>query len=147
MVDSPSADILLVEDNQYDAELTTRVLSKQRIANPIRVVEDGAEALDYLFGRGKYAGFEPHRHLKIILLDLKLPKLTGLEVLAAIRADDRTKKIPVVMVTSSREDPDIRKAYELGANSYVIKPIDFDSFSATIGALGMYWLIINQPPV
>ncbi|HUW68757.1 MAG TPA: response regulator [bacterium] len=140
-------DILLVEDSQFDAELTLRSLAQKHIANPIRVVIDGAEALDYLFARGNYADFGPYRLPKIILLDLKLPKLNGLEVLAAIKSDERLRTIPVVMVTSSREDPDIQKAYSLGANSYVIKPIDFDSFSATIGTLGMYWLLVNQPPI
>jgi two-component system response regulator len=142
-----SVDILLVEDNQFDAELTIHTLESHHLANRIKVAEDGAEALDYLFGLGQYAGAEPHRPPRLILLDLKLPKLNGLEVLATLKSDDRTKLIPVVMLTSSKEDPDIKKAYDLGANSYVVKPIDFNAFSDTIGKLGMYWLIINQPPL
>lgn len=139
-------DILLVEDNPRDAELTMRALKKRSIANPLHVVEDGAEALDFVFCRGVYAGRECSMPPKVILLDLKLPKLSGLEVLKAIKSDDRTRAIPVVVVTSSREDPDIKAAYALGANSYVVKPVDFDAFLEAMSSLGLYWLLVNQPP-
>ena len=140
-------DILLVEDNPRDAELTTRALKKRNFANPLHVVEDGAEALDFIYCRGAYKDRDRSMLPRVILLDLKLPKLNGLEVLKTIKSDARTKAIPVVVVTSSREDPDIKAAYELGANSYVIKPVDFDSFLDAMSSLGLYWLLVNQPPV
>ncbi len=140
-------DILLVEDNPRDAELTTRALKKRNFANPLHVVEDGAEALDFIYCRGAYKDRDRSILPRVILLDLKLPKLNGLEVLKTIKSDARTKAIPVVVVTSSREDPDIKAAYELGANSYVIKPVDFDSFLDAMSSLGLYWLLVNQPPV
>jgi two-component system response regulator len=137
-------DILLVEDNPQDAELTVRALKKYNLANRLFVVEDGAEALDFIFRQGQYAqrdlGFSP----KVVLLDLKLPKLNGLEVLKAIKTDERTRTIPVVMVTSSAEDPDIKAAYHLGANSYVVKPVDFDVFLDAMSQVGLYWLLVNQ---
>ena len=139
-------DILLVEDNPRDAELTIRALRKRNIANPFHVVEDGAEALDFVFCRGAYAGRECSMPPKVILLDLKLPKLSGLEVLKAIKSDDRTRAIPVVVVTSSQEDPDIKEAYALGANSYVVKPVDSEAFINVMSSLGLYWLLVNQPP-
>lgn len=139
-------DILLVEDNPQDAELTVRALKKRNLANPVHIVEDGEEALDFLFGRGTYAGRSCTHLPRVIFLDLKLPKLNGLEVLKAIRADDRTKMIPVVVVTSSKEDPDIAAAYALGVNSYVVKPVDFDAFVNAMSHLGLYWLVVNQPP-
>jgi two-component system, response regulator len=139
-------DILLVEDNPQDAELTTRALKKNHLANRIYVAEDGAQALDVLFGRGQYARRENPMCPKIVLLDLKLPKVSGLEVLREIKSDARTKIIPVVVVTSSREDPDIEEAYALGANSYVVKPVDFDQFFDAMSSLGLYWLLVNQPP-
>jgi two-component system, response regulator len=148
-MDVPAADvvdILLVEDNPRDAELMIRAIGKRHLANPLHVVEDGAEALDYLFCRGAYTHREPSRLPKVILLDLKLPKVGGMEVLKAIKADDRTRAIPVVIVTSSREDPDIGAAYALGANSYVVKPVEFDDFVETMSSLGFYWLMLNQPP-
>ena len=140
-----AVDILLVEDNPQDVELTVRALKKRNLANRLFVVEDGAEALDFMFGRGQYAQRDLVNSPKVVLLDLKLPKLNGLEVLRAIKADERTRTIPVVMVTSSREDPDIQAAYELGANSYVVKQVDFDTFLEATSHLGFYWLLVNQP--
>jgi two-component system response regulator len=139
-------DILLVEDNPRDAELTIRAIKKRNLVNPLHVVEDGAEALDFVFCRGAYAGREMSTPPKVILLDLKLPKVNGLEVLKAIKADERTRLIPVVMVSSSAEDPDIKAAYALGANSYVVKPVDFDAFVEAMSSLGLYWLLVNKPP-
>jgi two-component system response regulator len=133
--------ILLVEDNPRDAELTLRAFRKHNLANSVSVAHDGVEALDIVFGR---AGADPPR---VILLDLKLPKLDGLEVLRRLKADDRTRSIPVVVVTSSNQDPDIKTAYELGANSYVVKPVDFESFMKTMSELGFYWLMVNQVSV
>ena len=146
MNDFESIDILLVEDNPNDAELTVRALKKHHLANRIYVAEDGAQALDILFARGKYAQRENSVLPKIVLLDLKLPRVSGLEVLKEIKSDVRTKNTPVVVVTSSREDPDIKQAYELGANSYVVKPVDFEQFFEAMGNLGLYWLLVNQPP-
>jgi two-component system response regulator len=139
-------DILLVEDNPQDAELTMRALKKRNLANRLFVVEDGAEALDFIFCRGRYAERDIAHSPKVVLLDVKLPKLNGLEVLREIKAGQRTRSIPVVMVTSSREDPDIRTAYELGANSYVVKPVEFDAFMEVMSHLGFYWLLVNQTP-
>jgi two-component system, response regulator len=141
-----AVDILLVEDNPQDAELTTRALKKRNLANRLFVVEDGAEALEFIFCRGKYAEREFTSSPKIVLLDIRLPKLNGLEVLDAIKKDERTRSIPVVMITSSNEDPDIKMAYALGANSYVVKPVDFDAFLEAMSNLGFYWLLLNQPP-
>ena len=139
-------DILLVEDNPQDAELTIRALKKRKFANRLVLVEDGAEALDFIFCRGQYAERDITHPPKVVLLDVKLPKLNGLEVLRAIRADQRTRLIPVVMVTSSREAPDIKTAYDLGANSYVVKPVEFDAFMEAMSHLGFYWLLVNQTP-
>jgi two-component system response regulator len=139
-------DILLVEDNPRDAELTIRALKKRNLANQLFVAEDGAEALDFIFCRGAYAQRDMLEPPKIVLLDLKLPKVNGLEVLRAIKADERTRTIPVVILTSSREDPDIKAAYDLGANSYVVKPVDFDAFLEAMSHVGFYWLLVNQPP-
>ena len=139
-------DILLVEDSPCDAELINRAIKKQNIANPLFVVEDGAEALDFIFYRGAYANRDVSRPPKVILLDLKLPKVSGLEVLKAIKAEGRTCAIPVVIVTSSQEDLDIRTAYELGANGYVVKPVSSDAFIDAMSKLGLYWLLVNQPP-
>jgi len=139
-------DVLLVEDNPQDAELMIRALRKRNILNPLYVVEDGAAALDFIFCRGAYADRHGAKPPKVILLDLKLPKLGGLEVLQTLKADDETRMIPVVVVTSSREDPDIQAAYALGANSYVVKPVGFAEFMEAMSNLGLYWLLINQPP-
>jgi len=141
-----AVDILLVEDNPRDAELTVRALKKRNLANRLFVVEDGVEALDFIFCRGKYAGRAVAQPPKVVLLDLKLPKLDGLEVLRAIKADERVCRIPVVIITSSHEDPDIQAAYELGVNSYVVKPVNFDAFVEAVSHLGLYWLLVNQPP-
>lgn len=138
-------DILLVEDNPRDAELTVRALKKRNLANPLHIVEDGAQALDFLFCNGAYANRERCRPPKVIFLDLKLPKVSGLEVLRTIKSDEQTRTIPVVVVTSSREDPDVAEAYALGANSYVVKPVDFDAFVDAMSNLGLYWLVVNQP--
>ncbi|GAB6272732.1 MAG TPA: two-component system response regulator [Syntrophaceae bacterium] len=146
MENSEIVDILLVEDNPHDAELTIRAIRKRNILNPFHVMEDGAEALDFLFCRGAYQERDCLKLPKVILLDLKLPKLNGLEVLKAVKSDERTRTIPVVVVTSSREDPDIKTAYALGANSYVVKPVDFGAFLEAMSSLGLYWLLVNQPP-
>lgn len=139
-------EILLVEDNQYDAELALNALQKRHLANSIHHVEDGAEALDFIFARGKYSERQIENGPKIILLDLKMPKVNGLEVLRQVKADERTKRIPVVVLTSSKEDPDITTCYELGVNSYIVKPVDFDNFFKAVEDLGLYWLLLNQPP-
>jgi two-component system response regulator len=146
MANFDPVDVLLVEDNPQDAELTIRALQKRRLANRLTVVEDGAEALDFVMCWGKYAARKSSSPPKVVLLDLKLPKINGLEVLKAMKGNDLTKRIPVVMITSSREDPDIKTAYALGANSYVVKPVDFDSFLETMSNLGFFWLMVNEPP-
>jgi CheY-like chemotaxis protein len=136
--------ILLVEDNPDDEELTTRALRKANIANEIVVTRDGKEAIDFLFGQGAYEGRDLSRMPAVILLDLKLPKLSGLDVLRRLRSDARTKLIPTVVLTSSSEDEDMLKSYESGANSYVRKPVEFGSFVNAVSQLGVYWLLINQ---
>jgi len=145
MDDLNVVEILLVEDNPRDAELTIRALKKKNLANNLHHVEDGVEALDYLFGRGKYTGRDINDTPKVVLLDLKLPRINGLEVLRAIKADERTQAIPVVVVTSSVEDPDVKTAYQLGANSYVLKPVQFDAFMEAMVKIGLYWLMVNHP--
>ncbi|MCF8104439.1 MAG: response regulator [Desulfohalobiaceae bacterium] len=139
-------DVLLVEDNPRDAELTVRALQKQHLANKIHTVEDGVEALDFLFCRGTYSSRDICNSPQVVLLDLKLPKVNGLEVLRAIKQDERTRFIPVVVVTSSREDPDIKEAYALGVNSYVVKPVGFKEFIEAMSQVGLYWLLVNQGP-
>jgi two-component system, response regulator len=136
--------IFLVEDNAMDEELTIRALKKNNLANPVVVARDGAEALEYLFAQGAHAG-EPPLTPRIILLDLNLPKVDGLEVLRALRADPRTKLLPVVILTSSQQEQDLARSYSLGANSYVRKPVDFTEFVDAIRQLGLYWLVLNQP--
>lgn len=140
-------DLLLVEDNVNDAELTIRALKKNNMANNLFHVRDGEEALEFIFAPGK---FSDRKDLllrpKIILLDLKLPKVNGIEVLQKIKADPRTRSIPVVILTSSKEDPDIQKCYALGANSYIVKPVNFEGLAEAIKNLGFYWLLLNQPP-
>jgi two-component system, response regulator len=137
--------ILLVEDNPDDEELTTRALRQAKIANEIVVARDGAEAVDFLFGEGAYAGRDVSRTPAVVLLDLKLPKLSGLDVLDRLRADPRTRLVPVVILTSSSEEEDMLKSYQLGANSYVRKPVDFGQFALAVSQLGIYWLLLNQP--
>lgn len=138
--------ILLIEDNPRDAEMTLRTLRKRNLANHVVHVQDGAEALDWLFGRGAHAGRSVAHQPKVVLLDLKLPKVDGLEVLRAIRADERTRLQPVVVITSSQEQRDVVESYQLGVNSYVVKPVDFDAFAAAVAELGHYWLIVNKAP-
>ena len=138
--------ILLVEDNPSDIELTKRALANANIANKVVVAEDGQEALDYLFGTGHYAGRDAAPLLAVVLLDLKLPKVDGLDVLRRIRADERTKRLPVVILTSSQEEQDIAAGYDLGANSYIRKPVDFSQFAEAIKSMGLYWLVLNEPP-
>ncbi len=138
--------ILLVEDNPDDEELTTRALRQAKIANEIMVARDGGEAVDFLFGLGAHAGRDLSRMPAVILLDLKLPKLSGLDVLKRLRADSRTKLIPTVILTSSSEDEDMLKSYEFGANSYVRKPVEFGAFANAVSQLGLYWMLLNQPP-
>jgi CheY-like chemotaxis protein len=137
-------EILLVEDSSADAKLTMRALQKNHLSNNIVHLPDGAEALDFLFAQGKYSDRNVEQTPKIILLDLNMPKVGGLEVLREIKKDERTRRIPVIVMTSSKEDSDIIASYDLGVNSYVVKPIGFDNFSKAVTELGMYWLIINQ---
>jgi two-component system response regulator len=139
-------EILLVEDNDGDAEMTIRALKKNSLANKLVHLKDGAEALDFLFAEGTYATREISFRPKVILLDLKMPKVNGIEVLRTLRADDRTSKIPVVVLTSSSEDPDIQTCYDLGVNSYVVKPVAFEEFFKAISNLGLYWIIVNKSP-
>jgi len=139
-------EILLVEDSSSDAEMTIRALKKNNLANKLLHVKDGAAALEFIFSEGEYAGRQTGYQPKVILLDLKMPKLNGIEVLQRIRADERTKTIPVVVLTSSKEDPDIKKCYELGVNSYVVKPVEFEDFQKAVSDLGLYWMIVNQHP-
>jgi len=138
--------ILLVEDNPDDEALTLRALNKSKIANKIVVVRDGVEALEYLFCTGAYADRDPLELPQVTLLDLKLPKVDGLEVLRRIRSEARTKMLPVVILTSSKEEQDIINAYSIGVNSYIRKPVDFNQFVEAIGRLGLYWLVLNEPP-
>lgn len=138
--------ILLVEDNEDDVLLTQRAFAKNNIVNAMTVVRDGAEALDYLLARGKHAGRDPADAPTVVLLDLKLPKVDGLEVLRQLRADPRTRILPVVILTSSKEEQDRLKGYSLGANSYIRKPVDFDQFTEAVRQLGLYWLVLNEPP-
>lgn len=145
MEDFNAVEILLVEDNPRDAELTVRALKKHNLANSVLVAEDGAEALDFFFCRGKFERRNFTNPPKVVLLDLKLPKVSGLEVLRAVKADKRTSHIPIVVVTSSKQEPDMVEAYKLGANSYVVKPVDFDQFLNAMSSLGLYWLLVNEP--
>ena len=139
-------EILLVEDNRSDAEMTIRALKKNNLANNLLHLRDGAEALDFIFAMGEYDGRKIENRPKVILLDLKMPKINGIEVLRKIKEDARTRKIPIVVLTSSREDPDIQTCYTLGVNSYVVKPVEFEEFHKAISDLGLYWMIVNQPP-
>jgi two-component system response regulator len=138
--------ILLVEDNNDDAELTVRAFTRAKVKNPLVRVRDGEEALDYLFGRGAYAGRDVRDLPAVTLLDINMPKLSGLDVLKAIRADERTRHLPVVVLTSSNEDIDRLSAYTNFANSYVVKPVDYDQFVTAASQLGLYWMVLNAPP-
>jgi two-component system response regulator len=137
-------EILLVEDNPDDAALAIRALKKHNLANKLVHLKNGAEALDFLFGTGEYEGHPCDNLPKVIMLDLKMPKINGLEVLAKVKADPRTRATPVVILTSSAEDPDIRRCYEMGANSYIVKPVEFENFSKTVADLGFYWMLLNK---
>lgn len=139
-----TVEILLVEDSDEDAELTMRTLTKQKLANQLHRVPDGAAALDFLFHRGAYASRAGSPPPRVVLLDLKMPKLNGLEVLRALKEDPATKTIPVIVLTSSKEDRDLKEAYELGVNSYIVKPVEFDRFVKTIETLGLYWIMLNE---
>ncbi len=146
MINTDAIDILLVEDNPHDLELALRALKKHRLANNVVVARDGAEALDFVFGTGKYLDRQIEEKPKVVLLDLKLPKVDGLEVLRRIKSDERTKVIPVVVLTSSQEEQDVVDSYKLGVNSYMVKPVDFDQFIQCVSELGLYWLVCNKPP-
>lgn len=141
-----AVEILLVEDSPEDRELTLRALEKARLANRIQIACDGAEALDFMFGEGAYAGRPPQTLPRVVLLDLKLPKVDGLEVLQRLKADERTRLVPVVVLTSSREQRDVIESYRLGVNSYIVKPVNFERFASAVQDLGMYWLLLNERP-
>ena len=140
-------EVLLVEDNPTDAELCIRALKKSNLANKLVWVKDGAEALDFIFAKGAYSGRNGLTVPKVILLDLRLPKVDGMEVLRQIKSDQRTRTIPVVVLTSSKEDRDVAQSYQLGVNSFISKPVEFDEFARTVSELGLYWLLMNHPPV
>jgi CheY-like chemotaxis protein len=146
-MNSAEVEILIVEDNARDLEMTMRALSKHHLGNRVVAVRDGAEALDFLFARGAHADRQINDGPHVIFLDMKLPKVDGIEVLREIKADPRTQSIPVVMITSSAQERDMAESYRLGVNSYVVKPIDFDAFVKTIADLGFYWLAVNRPAV
>ncbi len=146
-MDNQQVDILLVEDNPYEARLTLMSLEEQKISQNIYHVDDGAEALDFIFAKGNYASRNVENTPRMILLDLNMPKIGGLEVLRRIKADDRTKAIPIVILSSSREDSDLVTSYMLGVNSYVVKPVEFDTFTKAISDIGSYWMLLNESTV
>jgi CheY-like chemotaxis protein len=146
MNETNEVEILLVEDSQDDLDMTLRALRKANLTNHIQTVRDGAEALEFIFCQGEFAGRNFENPPKVILLDLKLPKIDGMEVLKRIKSDERTKMIPVVILTSSKEQRDVIESYNLGVNSYIVKPVNFEQFAAAVQELGMYWLLHNQPP-
>jgi len=145
-MDHQALEILLVEDDPADAELVVHALRKSHLANQIELVRDGEEALDFLFCRNQFAQRSPQSLPRLVLLDLKLPKVDGIEVLAKVKSDARTRNVPVVILTSSKEEKDRLNGYQLGANSYIQKPVDFDKFRETVQQLGLYWLVVNEPP-
>lgn len=146
MAEHDQLEILLIEDNHHEAELTIRSLKKHHLANKLKHIDDGAEALDFIFSRGAFSDKGISLNPKLILLDLKLPKVNGLEILRQLKADERTKMIPVVVLTSSQEERDVVDSYSLGVNSYIVKPVNFESFGKAIAELGLYWLILNHNP-
>ena len=139
-------EILLAEDNPEDAEMTIRALRRNNLANQLHWVKDGAEALDYLFGTGEYAGRDTSRPPRLVLLDIKMPKVDGIEVLRRLKQDDATRRIPVVVMTSSNEERDVFESYRLGVNSYIVKPVQFEAFLETVAKIGLYWLLTNRVP-
>lgn len=141
-----TVEILLIEDNPHEAQLVIRALKKINLANKLLHIDDGAEAISFIFAQQKYADRNIEDHPKLIMLDLKLPKVDGLEILQRIKSDDRTKTIPVIVLTSSREEQDIVRSYKLGVNSYIVKPVNFDSFSKAVTELGLYWMLLNLNP-
>ncbi|HEX7138020.1 MAG TPA: response regulator [Vicinamibacterales bacterium] len=145
MVADHEVEILIIEDNDTDLELTLRALRKANLANKVLALRDGIQALDYLFANGKYSGRDVNSHPRVVLLDLKLPKIDGIEVLRRIKSDPRTASVPVVVLTSSTEERDRLGSYELGANSFIVKPVEFDSFSRAVVEIGMYWMLLNRP--
>lgn len=145
-MDDQVIEILIVDDSQNDVELMIRALKKINLANKLVHLKDGVEATDFIFCKAKYATRNFNNQPKVILLDLKMPRMNGLEVLEKIKTNEHTKSIPVVILTSSKEDPDVRRAYELGASSYIVKPVDFDNFSKAVAELGFYWLLLNEQP-
>ena len=146
MSESNAVEILLVEDTPEDLELALRALRKANLTNRIQIARDGAEAMEFIFAEGKYSGRKIEDGPKVVLLDLKLPKIDGMEVLRRIKSDPRTKTIPVVVLTSSKEQKDVVESYQLGVNSYIVKPVNFERFAQAVQDLGMYWLLLNQPP-
>lgn len=145
-MNSAPLELLLIEDNPHDAELTLRSLRKYRLANNIVHLSDGAEALDFLFGRGTYEGRDIVNKPKVILLDLKMPKIGGIQFLEELRNHELTRRIPVVILSSSTENPDVQRCFDLGANSYIVKPVEFENFSKAVADIGFYWLLLNQQP-
>ena len=141
-----TVEILLVEDSLYDAEMTIRALKKINIVNTLIHLKDGSEGLDFIFCKGEFSDRDKCIHPKVILLDLKMPKVDGMEFLQKIKSDPETQNIPVVVLTSSNEDPDIKRCYELGVNSYIVKPVEYDNFTKAVADLGLYWLLLNQTP-
>lgn len=146
MANHSAIEILLVEDNLNDAELTIRSLRKHNLANHLHHVHDGVEALEFLFGTGAYTDRRSSPAPRVVLLDIKLPRVDGIEVLRKVKSDERTRTVPVVMLTSSREERDVVESYKLGANSYILKPVDFDKFARVVSDLGLYWMVLNEPP-
>jgi CheY-like chemotaxis protein len=146
MSEANAVEILLVEDTPQDLELALRALKKANLSNRIQVARDGAEAIEFIFGEGAYTGRKVENGPKVILLDLKLPKIDGIEVLRRVKSDARTQTIPVVVLTSSKEQKDVVESYRLGVNSYIVKPVNFERFAEAVQGLGMYWLLLNQPP-